>query len=99
MDKNHGWTTAGRDCGGTGILQCPDDDDCPPLRERTCKDNDDHDEDNGDHDKNFDDGVNEGCEDLSNVNNEEAACLCIDVDYEDGLEYLEEVPILLDLVD
>ena len=61
------------------------------MRERTCGDYDDHDND-------FDNGVNEGCEDLSYVNKEEAASLCIDVDYEDGLEYIKEVPILLDLV-
>jgi len=81
MVKNHGWTTAGRDCGVSGTLPCPDDDDCPPLRERICEDYDDHDND-------FDEGENEGCNDLSYVNNEEATSICIDVDYEDGLEYL-----------
>ena len=52
MIKKHGWSTACGDGDISGTLPCPDDDDCPPSKERTGEEYDDHDDD-------FDDGENE----------------------------------------
>ena len=64
MIKKHGWTSACRDCDVSGTLpSCPDDNDCPPLRERTCEEDDDHDDD-------LENGENKGVGNQSYANNE-----------------------------